>query len=230
MGMPMGGPRPPMGGRAGPMRPSPPVEEEAGEDVPPPHPMPPMGRAGRAGPPQPPMGRAGPPHPPMGRSGPPQPPMGRSGPPQPPMGRAGPPHPPMGRAGPARPSPPAEDNSGELEAERSAHEETKRQLADAQQQISDLQAEIERLKRSASSPAPKAAPPPMKAAPPKAAPPPAREEKRARALYDFNAEQDGDLGFRKGDIIVITKEDGAWWNGELNGHAGAFPSNYVQLI
>jgi hypothetical protein len=53
---------------------------------------------------------------------------------------------------------------------------------------------------------------------------------QARALYDFAAQQSGDLSFRKGDIITITKEDGNWWEGECNGNSGVFPANYVEKI
>ena len=31
------------------------------------------------------------------------------------------------------------------------------------------------------------------------------------------------------DIIVVTKQDGAWWEGSINGVTGVFPSNYVRL-
>ena len=37
------------------------------------------------------------------------------------------------------------------------------------------------------------------------------------------------MKFLKGDIITILKKDpiGGWWDGELNGRVGSFPSNYV---
>ena len=58
------------------------------------------------------------------------------------------------------------------------------------------------------------------------------QENQAVALFTFDADQPGDLGFKKGDIITVTKktekaED--WWTGTLNGKAGIFPSNYVQM-
>lgn len=55
---------------------------------------------------------------------------------------------------------------------------------------------------------------------------------QALALFTFEAEQDGDLGFKKGDVITITKrtenkED--WWTGTTeDGRTGMFPSNYVE--
>ncbi|KAJ5899553.1 hypothetical protein N7495_004297 [Penicillium taxi] len=50
------------------------------------------------------------------------------------------------------------------------------------------------------------------------------------ALYTFDADQEGDLGFKKGEIITILKrtekaED--WWTGRIGDRVGIFPSNYV---
>ena len=51
------------------------------------------------------------------------------------------------------------------------------------------------------------------------------------ALYDWNAVQPDDLAMNKGDIITITRrqENDGWWEGELNGEMGYFPSNYVKV-
>lgn len=57
---------------------------------------------------------------------------------------------------------------------------------------------------------------------------PCRQE-NAVALYDFAGEQTGDLPFKKGDIIIVSKKDGDWWTGTCKGREGIFPSNYVQL-
>ena len=55
---------------------------------------------------------------------------------------------------------------------------------------------------------------------------------QALALFTFEAEQDGDLGFKKGDIITITKRTDNktdWWTGRTeDGKTGMFPSNYVE--
>jgi SH3 domain-containing YSC84-like protein 1 len=56
---------------------------------------------------------------------------------------------------------------------------------------------------------------------------------QARALFTFDADQDGDLGFKKGDIITIMKrtdngED--WWTGRIGEREGIFPSNYVESL
>ncbi|KAG5294168.1 DUF500 domain-containing protein [Histoplasma ohiense] len=50
------------------------------------------------------------------------------------------------------------------------------------------------------------------------------------ALFTFDADQEGDLGFKKGEIITILKrtdkkED--WWTGRIGDRTGIFPSNYV---
>ena len=48
------------------------------------------------------------------------------------------------------------------------------------------------------------------------------------ALYAYNGEA-GDLSFQEGDVISITKSDGDWWEGSLNGQKGIFPANYVKM-
>ncbi|KAI9491309.1 hypothetical protein BDB00DRAFT_734672, partial [Zychaea mexicana] len=63
--------------------------------------------------------------------------------------------------------------------------------------------------------------------------PPARNsnEARARAVFNFAGEQDGDLPFRKGDIITVTKKTDTqhdWWTGTLNSRTGIFPANFVE--
>ncbi|CAI7644320.1 unnamed protein product [Penicillium glandicola] len=54
---------------------------------------------------------------------------------------------------------------------------------------------------------------------------------QAVALFTFDADQEGDLGFKKGEIITIIKrtekaED--WWTGRIGDRVGIFPSNYVE--
>jgi hypothetical protein len=56
---------------------------------------------------------------------------------------------------------------------------------------------------------------------------------RAKALFDFAAQQPGDLGFAAGDVLEITERTSSqndWWKGRLNGKVGSFPANYVQLL
>jgi len=49
------------------------------------------------------------------------------------------------------------------------------------------------------------------------------------ALYDYEAEQNGDLSLAKGDLIKLLVAEGNWWKGLRikDGVVGVFPSNYV---
>ncbi|EOQ98922.1 Reduced viability upon starvation protein [Wallemia ichthyophaga EXF-994] len=51
------------------------------------------------------------------------------------------------------------------------------------------------------------------------------------ALYDFEPQAEGDLGFRAGDQIEViqrTESTNDWWTGRMGGSEGVFPGNYVQ--
>ncbi|XP_047345563.1 intersectin-1 isoform X9 [Vespa velutina] len=51
---------------------------------------------------------------------------------------------------------------------------------------------------------------------------------RVMALYPYQAQNEDELTFEKGDVItVLAKDEATWWKGELNGVSGVFPSNYV---
>jgi len=52
------------------------------------------------------------------------------------------------------------------------------------------------------------------------------------ALYDYEAQADGDLSFTTGDVIEIVSRTGntnEWWTGKIGARQGQFPGNYVQL-
>jgi len=53
---------------------------------------------------------------------------------------------------------------------------------------------------------------------------------KAKALYTFTGEEDNELSFQKGDSLLIIKNEGEWWEGEINGVRGLLPSNYVQIL
>lgn len=70
----------------------------------------------------------------------------------------------------------------------------------------------------------KAAPPPPKPKPSRFSGVPAAET--VTALYDYEAQAEGDLSFSTGDVIEIiqrTNNDNEWWTGRTGGRSGQFP-------
>lgn len=75
----------------------------------------------------------------------------------------------------------------------------------------------------------KPAPPPPKPKPKALS---ANNIERAIALYDFEAQAEGDLSFSAGETVEIvtrTQNENEWWTGKVGARAGQFPGNYVKL-
>lgn len=71
-------------------------------------------------------------------------------------------------------------------------------------------------------------PPPLKPKP-KTEPP----KQYVVALYDFEAQAEGDLSFRAGDRIEVVEKTASsedWWTGKLNGVQGVFPGRWFFWI
>lgn len=53
----------------------------------------------------------------------------------------------------------------------------------------------------------------------------------AKALYNYDGKEPGDLKFSKGDIIILRRQvDENWYHGEMGGVHGFFPTNFVQVV
>lgn len=49
-----------------------------------------------------------------------------------------------------------------------------------------------------------------------------------QALYDFTPQEQGELEFKRGDVITVTdRSDPHWWSGEMGNRRGLFPATYV---
>lgn len=49
-----------------------------------------------------------------------------------------------------------------------------------------------------------------------------------QALYDFTPQEQGELEFKRGDVITVTdRSDQHWWHGEIGHRKGLFPATYV---
>ena len=63
-----------------------------------------------------------------------------------------------------------------------------------------------------------------------------RSGRRCRALYDCEADNDDELSFREGEVLVVTveqTEDENWMAGYVElepGRRGVFPASFVHLL
>ena len=76
-----------------------------------------------------------------------------------------------------------------------------------------------------------AAPPPPKPKPSRLSGVPAAET--VTALYDYEAQAEGDLSFIAGDVIEIisrTQNENEWWIGKVRGKQGQFPGWFIALF
>ncbi|KAF2422729.1 BAR-domain-containing protein [Tothia fuscella] len=74
------------------------------------------------------------------------------------------------------------------------------------------------------------APPPPKPKPARLSGNPAVET--VTALFDYEAQAEGDLSFSTGEVIeIVTRTDNTneWWIGKIGTRQGQFPGNYVQI-
>ncbi|KAF5906464.1 SH3 domain-containing kinase-binding protein 1-like isoform X2, partial [Clarias magur] len=56
------------------------------------------------------------------------------------------------------------------------------------------------------------------------------ETSQAVVEFDYQAQHDDELTIAVGDIISnIRKDEGGWWEGEVDGRRGLFPDNFVRL-
>ncbi|KAJ2232485.1 hypothetical protein IWW45_004931 [Coemansia sp. RSA 485] len=114
---------------------------------------------------------------------------------------------------------------------------------DSSQDTSRRPPQFGRVQSDTTSPLRKAVPTvaPRRHAPPP--PAPARSASRVlrRAIYNFDADEVGELNLSKGDIIEVTEKlDEGWWNGKVvfsvsdsradpqKAKSGLFPSNYTE--
>ncbi|XP_064604049.1 uncharacterized protein LOC135469347 isoform X1 [Liolophura sinensis] len=58
-----------------------------------------------------------------------------------------------------------------------------------------------------------------------------KKKLKAKASFAYTPENDDELALEVGDVLEILKqEEEGWWEGNLNGKVGMFPSNFVELL
>ena len=75
------------------------------------------------------------------------------------------------------------------------------------------------------------APPTPSPKPSPATTPTRNQQPSCQALYDFDAENPGELSFKEGDMIMLKGQiDENWYDGSVGGRSGYFPVTYVNVI
>ena len=61
-----------------------------------------------------------------------------------------------------------------------------------------------------------------------------KPNERAKVMFDYEPENPDELKLTVGDVVTVTNkhipDTEGWWEGELNGKAGVFPCNFVELL
>nr|XP_019947314.1 PREDICTED: CD2-associated protein isoform X3 [Paralichthys olivaceus] len=57
------------------------------------------------------------------------------------------------------------------------------------------------------------------------------KKRQCKALFDYQPQNEDELELKTGDVIDIIEEvEEGWWNGNVNGKSGLFPSNFVKEL
>lgn len=61
-----------------------------------------------------------------------------------------------------------------------------------------------------------------------------KPNERAKVIFDYEPENPDELKLTVGEVITVITKDipdtEGWWEGELNGKVGVFPTNFVELL